>query len=352
MAIKIGKVEFHAGPSELEAPDDLGKVIVDFIGGAKKKLDIAVQEIDKREIAQAIVDARNRNVSVRIVTELDYLRESRRRDDAFEEGGRNEENRIILNAILRSATSIYSDLNPSIFHQKFIVSDRESLLTGSTNFTVTGTSQNLNHVVIVHDKEVAKEYSDEFREIRGGSFGRYDRHKSTPQDLKVGSMPVRVLFAPDHNPEMEFMKQIAKARRRIDFAIFTFSKSSGIDDALAQAKRAGIEIRGVMDAQQANQRWAAKLPLREAGVRLHLVRKRRGVNNLHHKLMVIDDEVVIAGSFNYTGPANAVNDENIIILGDSETQSAAARNVQSQMGAFARAEIDRIIDKFGEPVRA
>jgi phosphatidylserine/phosphatidylglycerophosphate/cardiolipin synthase-like enzyme len=289
-------------------------------------------------------------VRVRIVTELDYLREGRRRDDAFDPGGRNEENRVILSAILRSATSIYSDFNPAIFHQKFIIRDRESLLTGSTNFTVTGTSQNFNHLVIVHDKDVAKEYSDEFKEIREGSFGRFDRHKTTPRDLKVGSMPVRVLFAPDHNPEMEFMKQISKARRRIDFAIFTFSQSSGVDDALAQAKRAGIEIHGVMDAMQANQRWAAKLPLRDAGVRLHLVQRGQGVNKLHHKLMVIDDEVVIAGSFNYTGPANAVNDENIIIFGDTETQSQASRNVQGQLGAFARAEIDRIIDGFGRLV--
>ncbi|MCK4826893.1 hypothetical protein KA005_64755, partial [bacterium] len=29
-----------------------------------------------------------------------------------------------------------------------------------------------------------------------------------------------------------------------------------------------------------------------------------GVRKLHHKLMILDEEVVIAGSFNYTKPAN------------------------------------------------
>ena len=48
----------------------------------------------------------------------------------------------------------------------------------------------------------------------------------------VSSVSVRVLFAPDHNPEMEIMKQMLKARERIDFAIFTFPKSSGIDDTM------------------------------------------------------------------------------------------------------------------------
>ena len=43
------------------------------------------------------------------------------------------------------------------------------------------------------------------------------------------------------------------------------------------------------------------------------------LGKLHHKLMVIDKQVVIVGSFNYTGPANLLNDENIIILGDLES---------------------------------
>ncbi len=343
----VGNVEFHTGGPG--APDNLRDVIVGFINDAEKRLDIAVQEIDNFDIAKAIVDARQRKVRVRIITELDYLRETRRRDEPFEPGGPLEPNRTILSAILRSATSVYADLNPNIFHQKFIIRDDRSLLTGSTNFTDTGTSENLNHVVVVHDPDVTKEYRNEFKEIREGSFGRFDRHKTTPRDLMVGSMPVKVLFAPDHNPEMEFMKQISKARRRIDFAIFTFSKSSGIDDALAQAKRAGIDIKGVLDAKQANQTWAAKKPLQEAGVQLHLVKKQRGLNKLHHKLMVIDDEVVIAGSFNYTGPANVVNDENIIIFGDRDTASVRARAAQTKLGVFAREEIDRIVDEFGVP---
>lgn len=32
--------------------------------------------------------------------------------------------------------------------------------------------------------------------------------------------------------------------------------------------------------------------------------------------MIIDGQVIIAGSFNYTGPATRLNGENIIILGD------------------------------------
>jgi hypothetical protein len=69
-----GKIEVDVGPPELGGADDLEKVITDFIGGARSSLDIAVQEIDSRAIAQAILDARWRGVRVNIFLEQDYLR--------------------------------------------------------------------------------------------------------------------------------------------------------------------------------------------------------------------------------------------------------------------------------------
>ena len=75
--------------------------------------------------------------------------------------------------------------------------------------------------------------------------------------------------------------------------------------------------------------------------------RAQGVLAYLNKLMVLDDEVVIAGSFNYTGPANMVNDENIIILGDLDTQSAAQKEAQGKIARFARKEIDRITQEHG-----
>lgn len=54
----IGNVELYMGPPGVGGPDDLQKAIVDFIDGAKKKLFIAVQELDNEDIARAIIRAR------------------------------------------------------------------------------------------------------------------------------------------------------------------------------------------------------------------------------------------------------------------------------------------------------
>lgn len=351
MGVKVGGVEFYAGPQHVGGPDDLEQIIVDFINGTEKRLEIAVQELESKPIAQAIINARKRKVLVKLVIEQSYLRRSPPKDDPWSSGGSNEHNRDVHAAILRTNIDVKVDYNASIFHQKFIVRDGLSVLTGSTNFTPTGTHKNLNHLVIVHDKKVAKIYQREFREIQDGHFGkRNEGHDPAPLERIVSNVPIKVLFAPDHNPEMEIMKQMFKARERIDFAIFTFAKSSGIDDAMLRLLDFDMSIRGAFDNKQGVQKWSPVKRIAAAGADLHGVSKGNGVGKLHHKLMVLDDQVVIAGSFNYTGPANALNDENIIILGDLEATKASQRRAQGKIAEFARAEIDRIIQDHGRPV--
>lgn len=347
----IGNVEFFAGPTEVGGPDNLKEAIVDFIDGAQKRLFIAVQELDCREIAEAIIRARKRKVLVKLVLEGDYLKVRRARKYPFEQEGENESNRQLHDAILRSNIDVKSDFNPSIFHQKFIVRDGTSLLTGSTNFTDTGTSTNLNNLVIVHDEEIAKLYSREFREIQQGHFGKLNEgHDPAPKEKVVSEIPIKVLFAPDHNPEMEIVKQMLKGRKQVDFAIFTFSETSAIDDGMIAQTNAGMKIRGALDGMMANHEWAATRPVKNAGATLYSVSKQGNLRKLHHKLMVIDKQVVITGSFNYTGPANRLNDENIIIFGDLESTDAASVTKQKQLAKYALLEINRIINSFGERI--
>ncbi len=73
--------------------------------------------------------------------------------------------------------------------------------------------------------------------------------------------------------------------------------------------------------------------------------------------MVIDDSVVIVGSFNYTGPANYINDENIIQIGSfsqpknfDDAEWADALIKQAQIASYFSTEIDRIIADHGSPM--
>jgi phosphatidylserine/phosphatidylglycerophosphate/cardiolipin synthase-like enzyme len=368
-----GKIEGYVGPAELGAADNLEQVIVDFIGGAQRTLDIAVQELDNEKIAQAILDARFRGVSVRMVVEQDYLLTARLpavraragEDEAaalhrvqwgLESGEKSlEENRRLFSALLRCNVDIKSDYNPEIFHQKFVIRDyrgdarpTSALLSGSANFTVTDCHQNLNHVVIFHDARICKEYAGEFTSIRAGHFGRGE-HGDVPKCHNLNGVPVKVLFAPDHTPELEIMKQMLKATDRVDFAIFTFSGSSGIDDVMVTLQAAGRHVRGAVDPGQGVQTWAATHDLDRAGIEIFFPDRTPPFRKLHHKLMVVDEAIVVAGSFNYTAPANEYNDENIFVLGSPKLDlkpddgGPVDPAACAEIAAYFRAEIDRIV---------
>jgi hypothetical protein len=161
------------------------------------------------------------------------------------------EQRSIVGALLRCNVDAKADYNPAIFHQKFAIRDyrpgdraarTSAILTGSANFTSTDCHRNLNHAVVFHDARICREYAGEFASIRAGQFGR-GRHGDVPRAYNLGGVPVKVLFAPDHTPELEIMKQMLKAHRAGRLPIFTFAGSSGIDDAMIALSAAGRSIR-------------------------------------------------------------------------------------------------------------
>jgi phosphatidylserine/phosphatidylglycerophosphate/cardiolipin synthase-like enzyme len=370
-----GKIEAYVGPAELGAADDLETVIADFIAGARSTLAVAVQELDNPVIAQALLDASWRGVRVELFLEQDYLRsplvgnppnlpvprpgetqeEALRRVQWDEDETELAENRRILAALLRSDVQVRGDYNPKIFHQKFVLRDYDgkaaptsALLSGSANFTVTDCHRNLNHVFVFRNAFVCRQYATEVEQLRRGSFGR-GMHGDVPKVYDLAGVPVKVLFAPDHTPELEIVKQMLKGTEEITFAIFTFAGSSGIDDAMLALARGGMKVRGVLDRTQAAHDWAAPPWLVHENIELYVPRRTgplKTLRKLHHKLMVIDEQVVVAGSFNYTAPANEYNDENIFVLGSVHDEVEGIDVVANPCREIARhlkAEIDRII---------
>jgi phosphatidylserine/phosphatidylglycerophosphate/cardiolipin synthase-like enzyme len=362
------KIEAFVGPRALGAADDLEAEIVRFIDAAEDSVDVAVQELDSAPIAEALIRKRLARKSVRLVLNHSYLMEDeppppngagidRWAGDAAD----HKVNRDIFAALSRCQVEVRLDFNHAhIFHQKFVVRDlrlrsdgrwqaggHPALLTGSANFTDTDTHTNLNHVLVFHHRDVAEEYGKEFAEIYGGEFGR-GRIGDKPKTFDVGGVPVKVLFAPDHGPEAEIIKQLLKCPPgdSIRFAVFTFSGSSGIDDALLVLHGAGRLVHGVVDRGQSSHDWSAAKWLVEGGIEIRVPRRREGLRKLHHKLMVIGDSTVVAGSFNYTEPANLFNDENLLVCGAPYETSEGVevnRDECKRLAGHLTEEIDRIL---------
>ena len=341
MSVTIGGVELYMGPKSVGGPDDLDLAIRDFIGEAQHSLAIAVQEIDSRPIAEAILEAKRRGVRVRVILEGDYLTEEKALADPWNSKGAHEENRIIQGALLKAKVDVISDLNPKIFHQKFIVRDsgktqcRSAHRARRTSPSPTPARTRRRASAPARTSTTSSCCTASARRpstcasssaCASGTFGDlHERVEPKPKEFDLPAVRIKPLFAPRHGPEMEIMKQMLKAKDSIDFAMFTFSQSSGIDDTMIRLRPLVGRIRGVLDRDQGAAKWAATSDLGHGDVQLFANKRKTGVRKLHHKLMVIDERLLIVGSFNYTAPANTLNDENIIVIGDLEEERRRGR---------------------------
>lgn len=327
-----GKLEVYVSRhADLRAGDYvLEREIVNFINEAQATLDIAVQEVRYSgdgdwPIAEAILAAADRGVRIRAIVEGDYY-------EAGDPG-----NGAFLDELQQKACAeIIRDENPAIFHDKFVIRDAAgegaALLTGSTNFTDTGTRANYNHVVIVNfpplpvsDEpsyyEMLTRYQDEFDEAWGGTFGNHDPAEE-PLCCWIGRTYTRVYFSPDNDPDDHLLDLLCDARESLDVMVFTFGSSSplmaGVVNRWYTWRQQGDPVkrmRVALESQQARY-WSALPPLQAMGVPVKLERNPNA--KLHHKVAIIDGRIVILGSYNWTRPANEENDENCLVLSNRE----------------------------------
>jgi phosphatidylserine/phosphatidylglycerophosphate/cardiolipin synthase-like enzyme len=63
---------------------------------------------------------------------------------------------------------------------------------------------------------------------------------------------------------------------------------------------------------------------------------------MHHKVIVIDDETVITGSFNFSASADKSNDENVVILRNPDIARRFADEFQRVYGAAKTVEQNKV----------
>jgi phosphatidylserine/phosphatidylglycerophosphate/cardiolipin synthase-like enzyme len=51
-------------------------------------------------------------------------------------------------------------------HNKIFIIDRETVITGSYNPTANGNERNNENVVILHNRQIAKKYLEEYEKIK------------------------------------------------------------------------------------------------------------------------------------------------------------------------------------------
>lgn len=220
-----------------------------------------------------------------------------------------------------------------LMHHKFFVVDGRHVWTGSANVSDTDLGgYSANMVVQLDAPEVARWYTEELEQMF--VHGRYHAKKvakqRAPLQLSDGTV-VEVLFTPQDKPMRAVRKALRGAKERIDVAVF-FLTHKEIAGDLIDAHLRGVRVRVILDATAATNGYTKHTLLRAAGVP---VKVESWGGKMHAKSAVIDGELVIAGSMNWTSAGERANDENTLLL-----HSAAHAKAWSEWFDVLWADID------------
>lgn len=131
-----------------------------------------------------------------------------------------------------------------------------------------------------------------------------------------------VCFTPGGRCTDLIVSAISQARSEVLVQAYSFT-STPIAKALVDAKKRGVTVLAVIDKSQRTERYSEVDFLAHAGIPTWIDSQ---VAIAHNKVMVIDRERVITGSFNFTKAAQEKNAENVALLCDAPTASKFRAN--------------------------
>ena len=264
------------------------------INGARFSVDMAAYSLNLWSIRDALIHAYQRGVKVRMVMESDNM-------DVQE-----------VQALKDTGIPIIGDQREGLMHNKFMVIDQSEVWTGSLNFTVSGTYKDNNNLIRIQSSEVAEAYTCEFNEMFDEDLFGMDTGSTTPYPpLTINGTPVEIYFSPDDGVAERIIDLVNGAQESIYFMAYTFT-SQDIGTAIIERAHAGVSVAGVMDTDQILSNQGTEYDkFMQSGLD---IRKDGNKGLMHHKVIIIDQKIVITGSYNFTKSAEISNDENIVII--------------------------------------
>src|SRR5436190_21166798 len=221
-----------------------------------------------------------------------------------------------------------------LMHNKFIVRDRQSIWTGSTNMTGDAFTLMENNVLEIDSPALADYYAQDFEELwKKENFENTGNIHTDPVPLAFSGQPAtaRVMFSPGLGQEIDFeiARRVREAKRRVRICSLLINSGTLISELGNLLRRNDVKVDGIYDRTQMadvyrqwqevpSNRWKVGA-LQEIVAGAHLVGKNSTPYTptskhdfMHNKVLVVDD-TVINGSYNFSRSAE-FNAENILFV--------------------------------------
>jgi phosphatidylserine/phosphatidylglycerophosphate/cardiolipin synthase-like enzyme len=139
----------------------------------------------------------------------------------------------------------------------------------------------------------------------------------------------QVYFSPDGGCTQAIVEALAGARQQILVQAYEMT-SPQIKSALLAAHRRGVQVNAIFDPEALKESTSMIDDLNAGGIPIFIDSFHRpGI--AHNKVMVIDQALVITGSFNFTRAAETRNAENLLLIRDPALAAAYGRNFNAHM---------------------
>lgn len=300
------------------------------IDQARSTIDIAVFQLDNEVITEALANAHERGVQVRIVADDEYGLE----DD--------ESTLIELEAL---GIPIVIDNRSALMHNKFVIIDGIVVWTGSLNFTMNGVYRNNNNLIRLRSRAAVQLFQSEFNEMfEAQQFG-----PRSPEDnqgaLTQDNTPIEIYFASEGDVILELVQEVNNAQSEIRVLVFSFTNDA-LGEAILDASERGVQVEAIFETTGSETRFSEMGRLLCEGLDM---RQDGNAGIMHHKVILIDGNTVVTGSFNFTDSATESNDENLLIMRDADMYALFLAEYERVKANASRADINDIDCAVYEP---
>jgi phosphatidylserine/phosphatidylglycerophosphate/cardiolipin synthase-like enzyme len=134
--------------------------------------------------------------------------------------------------------------------------------------------------------------------------------------------PVTVCFTPGGNCTQVIVQALGAAKGTALVQAYSFT-SAPIAKALLDAHKRGVQVQVILDKSQRREKYSSADFLANQGVPT-MIDANHAI--AHNKVIVIDGELVLTGSFNFTKAAQEKNAENLMVIRDTSVAAQYTQN--------------------------
>lgn len=271
--------------------------IVELVDGAKTSVDVSQFTFSVADIADALVRAKGRGVKVRLAI------------DSAQNVPESKATALAAQGIdVRFVTGKPSGPEGTgILHAKFLLVDGKILLSGSNNYSSTGTTINEENAILVRagaEHPLIQGFSCHFEAIWASDHAAAGACSNASVAFTPSSAPVKLL-----------KERIKGAKKSVDVIMHHLTFTDLVKE-LRNAAQRGVKVRVLLNAtERAAHAGGAWNELAAAGGRIRYKRVNEAAYQLlHHKLVIIDGRQMVDGSGNWSGSAFFNNFENYVVV--------------------------------------